>query len=161
MVAPGWTRARGPTSSMLATKKVLHLLAGERLGNRRQPRPYASALMTPAHSARPEAWLRRAQLARSATRSTVSTARADKGTGPWDEPRQRGDVAGGHRDAPEYSSRARSEKGDAALELELHRAGGPVTLLADDHLGLAADHAHLGCQSWNSSVPSAGLARSI
>ena len=37
--------------------------------------------MTPAHSARPEAWFSRAQLARNAVRSTVRTARAEEGIG--------------------------------------------------------------------------------
>src|SRR5262245_6239886 len=107
MVAPGWTARAVRPSSMLATKKVLQPSLVSALAIGARPKPYASALMTPAHSARPEAWLRRAQLARSAARSTVRTARADKGTGPLG--RAEAGVAMSlavTRDAPAYSARA-------------------------------------------------------
>src|SRR3990172_2768224 len=81
MVAPGCTSRAARPSSTVATKNVLHPSLVSALAIGASPNPYASALMTPAHSARPETSLRRAQLARSAARLIVSTARAESGIG--------------------------------------------------------------------------------
>ena len=81
MVAPGCTSRAALPSPTLATKKVLQpsLVSARAIGA--SPSPYASALITPAHSAQPEAWFSLAQLARNAIRSTVRMARAEEGIG--------------------------------------------------------------------------------
>ncbi len=57
-----------------------------------------------------------------------------------------------------YSSCARSEKRvTRRVERQLNGAGRSVTLLADDHLGLAVTRSISACHLKNSSVPSFGM----
>src|SRR6185369_11799266 len=67
--------------------------------------------------------------------------------GPWDEPIPTPALCRSPSLAPlrhVLVARQIREAGDVAVELQLYGANGAVALLADDHLGPAADELHLG-----------------
>src|SRR6516162_144536 len=146
MTASGTTaRARRP-SPRSAAKKVLQPALYSLAVTCSSPHPYPSALTTAAHSTGRVIAASFFQLLSTAARSIVSTPPASAGGMEVFSGGRRPDstmVISGSI-AIRHVAGQIVEAGDARVELEVHRAGRAMTLLADDDLRLAMDGSHFG-----------------